>query len=61
MIEQGHFKELHQILKYIYEPDKFPDDMVGVKRGQFEDLNFGFDLQLDSDMFYIEGEKGGAA
>ena len=53
MIEVGHFREVYSILDFIYNPNNYPDDQTTVKKGQYEDLNFGYDLALDSSFLYV--------
>lgn len=58
MIEAGHFKELKLILNYIYNPSikaKTQEDA----EGPIQDLNFGYDLELDVDAFEIPEKMHG--
>mmetsp|Transcript_13306 Transcript_13306/g.24995 ORF Transcript_13306/g.24995 Transcript_13306/m.24995 type:complete len:557 (-) Transcript_13306:533-2203(-) len=56
MIEAGHFKELKMILNYIYNPVIKPKQ-VTESDAPIQDLNFGYDLELDEEAFEVDGSN----
>jgi ATP-dependent RNA helicase DDX24/MAK5 len=58
MVEMGHFKELHSILNYIYNPSAVPKDIIEpAGNGMIQDINFGYELMLDPSEFSLNSSS----